>query len=113
MHAIIDAGHRIHTLINTFTVTPDRQEAVIAALRAFTEAHARSQPGFLAASVHASLDGHRVVNYVQWRTGADLAAALATPAARAHMAEVASLATAIDPVTYRVAYVGALPHAAP
>ncbi len=107
MQAIIDDQGSVHTLLNTFVVTPDQQAAVVASLRGFTETHARSQPGFVAASVHASVDGTRVLNYVQWRTGADLAAMLATPAARQHMAEVGSLAERVDPVVYRVAYVGA------
>ena len=103
----------VHTLINTFAVARDRQGAVVASLRRFTEAHARSQPGFVAASVHASVDGTRVVNYVQWRTAADLAAMLATPAAQQHMAEVGRLAAGVDPVAYTVVYVGACSHQAP
>ena len=79
---------------------------MIASLRAFTEGFARNQPGFVGASVHASLDGHRVVNYVQWQREADLAAMLATAAARAHMPELATLVRTINPLAYRVAYVG-------
>ena len=107
MRATIDDGAEIHTLINTFTVAPERQLAVVDALRRFTEQHARTQPGFVAASVHAALDRRRVVNYVQWETGADMAAMLATPAAQAHMAEVGALAEHVEPVVHRVAYVGA------
>ncbi len=61
----------------------------------------------MGASVHASLDGSRVVNYVQWRTRADLEAMLARPEARDHMAEVGALADRVEPVPYRVAFVGA------
>ena len=113
MPAIIDDRQMVHTLINTFAVTPDKQDAVVASLRRFTESHARSQPGFVAASVHASVDGERVANYVQWRTGNDLAAMLATPAAQQHMAEVGNLAASVDPVVYEVVYVGAHDHEAP
>jgi hypothetical protein len=56
--------------------------------------------------VHVSLDGARVVNYVQWRSSADIQAMLATPEAKTHMAEVGVLADRVDPVPYRVAYVG-------
>jgi quinol monooxygenase YgiN len=102
----IDDGAVLHTLINTFVVAPERQAAVVASLREFTEHHARAMPGFVGASVHASLDGGRVINYVQWETAADLAAMLGTPEARAHMAEVGALAQSVTPVPYRVAYVG-------
>ena len=64
-------------------------------------------PGFVGAAVHASLDGTRVVNYVQWTSADDLQRMLATPAAQAHLAEVTCLADAIYPVCYRVEFVGA------
>ena len=107
MRATIDDGANVCTLINTFTVTPDRQQAVIDCLRRFTEAHARALPGFVAASVHAALDGSRVVNYAQWDSEADLAAMLATPQARAHVAELVAIIQRVEPVPCRVAYVGA------
>ncbi len=106
MHAVIDDSVKIFTLINTFMVKPDRQDAVIACLRGFTEQHARHLPGFIGTSVHASLDGHRVVNYVQWDHHAHLEAMMATAPAKAHMAEVGALADHVDPVVYRVAFVG-------
>jgi quinol monooxygenase YgiN len=112
MRAVIDDAAGVFTLLNTFTVAPDRQEDVIRSLMRFTAAHARLQSGFVATSVHASLDGHRVVNYVQWRSQADLAAMMASPEAQAHMAEVTALAARIDPVIYRVAYVGSFERAA-
>ena len=57
--------------------------------------------------MHASLDGRRVLNYVQWARREDLEAMLVTPEAQAHMREVAALAETVDPVPYRVAFVGA------
>jgi heme-degrading monooxygenase HmoA len=32
---------------------------------------AREFPGFVSATVHRSLDGTRVINYLQWQTAAD------------------------------------------
>ena len=106
MRAVIDDAAEIFTLINTFTVAPHRQHAVVESLHSFTEQHARRLPGFVGASVHVSLDGRRVVNYVQWKTKADLDAMMATPQAKAHVAEVGALAERVDPVAYRVAFVG-------
>lgn len=34
---------------------------------------ARKFPGFVSATVHRSLDGTRVINYLQWCTAGDLA----------------------------------------
>ncbi len=111
MRAVIDDAAGLFTLINTFKVSPDRQKAVVSSLSSFTEQHARFHPGFVGASVHASLDGHRVINYVQWQSQADLAAMMASPQAKAHVAEVAALAEHVDPVVYRVAFVGSREHA--
>jgi heme-degrading monooxygenase HmoA len=62
--AIIQANMGIVAQINTFTVPPGGQDALIGAL---TEAVmcARQEPGWLSASLHRSLDGTRVVNYAQ------------------------------------------------
>ena len=106
MRAVIDDTSEIFTLINTFTVTPQRQSAVVQSLRDFTEQHARSFSGFIGASIHASVDGHRVVNYVQWESHADLEAMMASASAKAHVAEVGALAEHVDPIVYRVAFVG-------
>ena len=103
----IDEAADVFTLINTFHTSRERQGAIVDSLRRFTEAVARALPGFVGASVHASLDGARVVNYVQWRNRDDLAAMLALPEAKAHMAEVGALADKVEPIPYRVAYVGA------
>ena len=50
--------------------------------------------------------GCRVVNYVQWDCEADLDAMMASPPAQAHIKEVGALAEHVDPVVYRVAFVG-------
>lgn len=97
MPALIDPEAPVFTLINTFHAAPGRQAAIVASLRRFTEATARGLPGFFGASVHASLDGRRVLNYVQWARREDLDAMLATPEAQAHMREVAALSESVDP----------------
>jgi quinol monooxygenase YgiN len=106
MAARIDEAADVFTLINTFHTSRERQGAIVDSLRRFTEGVARGLPGFVGASAHVSLDGARVVNYVQWRRRADLDSMLALPEAKAHMAEVGALADRVEPVPYRVAYVG-------
>ena len=105
MKATIDADLSVFTLINTFDVEPERAFEVVASLRDFTEETTRSLPGFVATSVHVSLDKKRVVNYVQWKTAQDLQAMMSLPAARRHMQEVEMLAKAVIPVFYTVEYV--------
>ena len=112
MHAVIDDTAAIFTLINTFTVIPERQGALVDSLRRFTGLHARYMRGFVGASIHASLDGHRVANYVQWENKSYLDVMLATAQAKAHIAEVGALAEHVDPVAYRVAFVGSRERAA-
>jgi hypothetical protein len=107
MAATIDEAADVFTLINTFHTSGERQGAIVESLRRFTEGVARRLPGFVGASAHISLDGARVVNYVQWRRREDLDAMLALAEAKAHLAEVGALADKVDPVAYRVAYVGA------
>ena len=106
MFARIDPAAGVFTLINTFHTSPDRQAAIVESLSRFT-ATARGLPGFVGTSVHTSIDGARVVNYVQWQTRGNLEAMLARDDARAHMAEVARLADRVEPIPYLVAFVAA------
>ena len=103
----IQQGRDIVTLINTFTVEPDKQQAVVDALAEVTEQTMRHLPGFLGAGVHKSLDGTHVANYVQWETEAHFQAMFRNAEAAAHMDKVAALAISIQPILYSVAYVGA------
>ena len=54
------------TMINVFTVRPDERESLIEILADGIRRTTSRQPGFISATIHASLDGNRVTNYVQW-----------------------------------------------
>jgi quinol monooxygenase YgiN len=96
----VDAPHV--TLINVFTVAPQRQAELVAALdRATTEIFARL-PGFRSANIHASLDGTRVVNYAQWRSTAHFEAMLGRPDTREHMEEIMTIAENAEPRLFTV-----------
>ena len=103
----IQEGQDILTLINIFTVDPDKQQAVADALAEVTEHTMRYLPGFLGAAVHKSLDGAHVANYVQWESEAHFQAMFQNVEAAAHMDKVSALAISIQPILYSVAYVGA------
>jgi quinol monooxygenase YgiN len=101
----IEQGSGVATLINVFTVRPDRQRALVETLAQATEQVMRHQPGFISANIHASTDGGRVVNYAQWESPDAFRAMLANPAAREHMQAAAELAEGVDPLLYAVASV--------
>jgi quinol monooxygenase YgiN len=94
----------VATLINVFAVTRDDQQPLVDLLIEATEQVMRHRPGFVSANIHASLDGTRVVNYVQWRSREDFQAMLDDPIAREHMSATLALATA-EPRLYEVALV--------
>lgn len=100
--AVIDPEQHLTTLINVFTVVPERQEDLVRLLIQATEDVMQHLPGFVSASIHASPDGTRVTNYAQWTSPEAYAAMLTEPAAQAHMRPAAELAESFDPHLYRV-----------
>ena len=99
--AIIDQRDDIFTLINVFTVTPDKQDTLVNLLVDATNKTMRYLPGFVSASIHKSLDNTRVVNYAQWRSKGDFEAMRANPEAIPHMKAAAALAS-FDPIACEV-----------
>jgi quinol monooxygenase YgiN len=97
-----DAG--ILTLINVFSVAPERQQELATLLIEATEHTMRHLPGFISANIHTSHDGRRVVNYAQWRSREAFDAMLRHPDARPHMTRAAAIAT-FEPILCEVAHV--------
>ena len=95
-----DAGYVV--LINTFTVDPDKAEALLSALSEATVHGMRERPGFISANLHLSRDRRHVANYAQWRSQADLDAMMSDPVARVHMGEAAGIADSFDPICYEL-----------
>lgn len=62
----IEKGPSILTLINVFTVAPERQQELVTLLIDATHQTMKHLPGFVSANIHRSLDGKKVVNYAQW-----------------------------------------------
>jgi len=100
----IRAEAEIFTLINVFSVAPDRQQELANLLIEATEQTMRHQPGFISANIHTSLDGRHVVNYAQWRSRDAFEAMLRNPDARPHMTRAAAIAS-FDPILCEVAHV--------
>jgi quinol monooxygenase YgiN len=89
------------TLINVFTVEPERQRELVDLLIEATEQVIKDVPGFISANIHASTDGTRVVNYAQWESPEAFHAMLADPAAQIHITAAAAIAS-YDPHLYTV-----------
>ena len=68
---VISKGDRPITVINVFTVAPDRQQRLIELLARATQSSVRHVPGFVAAALHRSLDGTKVTMYARWRSAED------------------------------------------
>jgi len=92
------AGHFI--LINTFTVEPEKAEALLASLSKATEDIFIHAPGFVSANLHVSDDHRHVANYGQWRSKKDYEQAGKNPAVHSHMRETAKLVSSFEPVFY-------------
>jgi quinol monooxygenase YgiN len=98
----IDQSGRCATLINVFTVSPERARELTDLLVRATDEVMRHLPGFRSANIHLSTDGTRVLNYAQWDSAQAYQAMLQNPAARAHMGKCAALAVSFDPHLYTV-----------
>ncbi|NYI05491.1 antibiotic biosynthesis monooxygenase family protein [Allostreptomyces psammosilenae] len=103
--ATIRAGREVVTVINVFTVAPERQAELVELLAANGEEVMRHRPGFVSASIHAGVDGERVVNYAQWESEDHLRAMLADPEARRAMARALQVADHLETGMYTVASV--------
>lgn len=89
----ISADDDLMTLVNVFTVDPDRQEELVDLLVEATEQVIKDLPGFVSANIHRSDGGRQVVNYAQWATRADFEAMQADPRAGEHMSGAAAIAS--------------------
>jgi quinol monooxygenase YgiN len=99
--ATIEKGRELMTLVNIFTVKPEKQAELAELLVRATEETMRKVPGFISASIHRSLDGTKIINYAQWRSQADFAALKDNPKARPHMQAAAALAS-FEPIVCEV-----------
>jgi quinol monooxygenase YgiN len=102
----IDPDKKRVTLINTFHVdSTGDQDLLIDSLQRATVEVMQHLPGYVAASVHRSLDSQRVLNYAQWESMEHFQSMLANPLVRPHLDEVKSITARLEPVLYEVAYV--------
>jgi quinol monooxygenase YgiN len=90
------------TLINVFTVEPQRARDLVELLTIATNEVIQHLPGFISANIHLSADRTRVVNYAQWQSAEAFQVMMTDPDAREHMEQAAALAASFDPHLYTV-----------
>ena len=98
----ISSNNTICTLINVFTVTPDKQQALFDLLKDATEKVMSKMPGYISANLHLSDDKKTVTNYAQWASAADFQNMMQNKEAQEHMKKAGALATEFRPVTYNM-----------
>jgi quinol monooxygenase YgiN len=109
---VISKGNRPMTVINVFTVAPDRQARLLDILTRATESSVRHVPGFVAAALHRSLDGTKVTMYAQWRSPEDYERMRSRADTSPLLAEAMTFAT-FEPGFYEVVEVFAPDEARP
>ncbi len=100
----IQTNNQPVTQITIVEAEPGKQQD---ALKLMTE-RARfmaKQPGFVSISLHRSLDGKRIVNYIQWRSREQLQSAHKSPDFRKEWDRFDNLTDGIDPHLYEVVQV--------
>ena len=100
METILTTETGYLTLINTFTVAPNRLDELLAVLTRAGEEVIRHMPGFVSANLHVSRDRCHIANYAQWRSQADYDAMMKDPQARTHMREAAEIAESFTSIYY-------------
>jgi heme-degrading monooxygenase HmoA len=98
----IQADQQPVTQITIIEAEPGKQAEALS-LMAERARFMQRQPGFISISLHRSLDGRRIVNYVQWESRDLLRAAHQSPEFRKAWSQFGSLTDDIDPHLYEVA----------
>src|SRR3977135_2696032 len=98
----IHPGNQRVTQITVVESEPDKQTDVLSLMTERARFMARP-PGFISISLHRSLDGKRIVNYVQWQSSDLLRSAHRSPEFRKEWRHFDHLTEEIDPHLYEVA----------
>ena len=69
----LSLDNKLTTVIIIFSVEPSQQDELIATIKEFLET-VKTQPGFVSANLHKSIDGVKVANYAQWESIEDFEA---------------------------------------
>ena len=92
------------TQITIVEADPGKQDEALSLMTERARFMSR-QPGFVSISLHRSLDGRRIVNYIQWQSREQLQSAHQSPDFRKEWDRFDRLAGDIDPHLYEVVQV--------
>src|SRR5438309_412210 len=92
------------TQVTFIEVEPEKQPEALSLMTERARFMAR-QPGFISISLHRSLDGRRIVNYIQWKSRDLLESAHKSPEFRKEWSHFGHVTDDIDPHLYEVALV--------
>ena len=98
----LDPGAGYVTVINTYTVDPERAEALLDLLVRATTDTLRHVPGFVSANFHLNAERTQLVNYAQWRSREAIAAARSDAGVAALIAQAARIVESFTPVQYEL-----------
>ncbi len=88
------------TLINVFTVLPEKHLELFELLKEATEKVICKLPGYVSANLHISVDKKTITNYAQWASLQDFKNMLEDHEAQKHIKLAGSIATGFTPITY-------------
>jgi quinol monooxygenase YgiN len=97
----IEKDHQAVTQITFIEVEPEKQQEALSLMKERAQFMAR-QPGFISIGLHRSLDGRRIVNYIEWQNRELLQAAHKSPDFRKTWNKFDDLTDQIDPHLYEV-----------
>jgi heme-degrading monooxygenase HmoA len=100
----IRQDNSVVTQITIVEVETGKQDDMLAVMQERARFMA-TQPGFVSISLHESLDGAQIINYVQWRSRELLEKAHHTPEFREKWPQVSKLADTAEPNLYKVVHV--------
>ena len=100
----IQTGNQPVTQITVIEPGPGKQAESLA-LIAERARFMAGQPSFISISLHRSLDGKRLINYIQWQSRELLHAAHQSPEFRKKWKNFDQLTDEIDPHLYEVTFV--------
>ena len=97
----IQTSNQPVTQITIIEAEPGKQAEALSLMSARARFMSK-QPGFVSISLHRSLDGRRIVNYIQWQSREQLQSAQKSPDFRKEWNRFNHLADEIDPHLYKV-----------
>ena len=99
----IRKDNQLVTQITVIEAEPGKQEEALSVMKQRAQFMAE-QPGFVSISLHRSLDGRRIVNYIQWDSRQQLEAAHHSPEFRKEWKHFGEVTEEIAPDLYEVTY---------